>query len=647
MLVQPEVVMNLMMIMLLVLPIISIAVLHWFPDKYLPRHKWIPAIFPVIYNLIGVAIFIIIRLTDTPDYHHLVNIPWFRLPGVSYYFSLSLNPYSGWFLALWSGGNLLFTFLTATAYFKINTYRRSLIHLCLSALAVNGFILTNDLLSVIFFWTLLDICAYLIVAGDRNVFNEHRQSFFQSLSANLLLLLATLSLLKVSGTYQIDLIISQLQSGVIGRDRILLPGILIIISGLLRILQPWLSRNNWMSNDNFVNTDSDSWSSPGDDFCVYYGLIPSGLLLIIKSSQLFTTFCLHSLWVAGFILAIIISAIIFKQTDFKRFIRLNLLLQIALVLIALGIKAIALSMFLIFGLLTTTILLIIFNRDYQTGLLYEAEPGSALMFPIRIVMLMNLIGFPLTANFNTRLLLFGSTAYQNNGTNPNLLLGGATGLILWMLSASIFKLFLHTHALEPIRRKTPALSPAVQWTAGTLALISLFPMITFPDFNPLTIVLRNSDLFVLKPAVVWQNGVLSLAIVYIGLMLFGLLTGFLVNKYMPSIDIFNLFSGFFSNLKDRIRFVIDEYAMSIARKLVRFDMIVASDLSLKIKNNCNHAIAKATQFNNLIANKFNRLETVPAALSENLFWRIRQIQFNLLILIALLILSVVILICII
>jgi hypothetical protein len=44
--------------------------------------------------------------------------------------------------------------------------------------------------------------------------------------------------------------------------------------------------------------------------------------------------------------------------------------------------------------------------------------------------------------------------------------------------ASIFKLFLHTHALDLSTENTGAFAGG-SMDSGTLALISLFPMITF------------------------------------------------------------------------------------------------------------------------------------------------------------------------
>ncbi len=629
--------MNLLMTALLILPMYSYCTTHWLPDKYLLKYRWLATIGLVVSGLIGIGLLIVIHLINSPEFVQTSALPWYKIGGYILSISLTINPLSGLVLAMWSTGSLLFSILITTAYFDKTTFRENLLNLSIGTLAANGFILTNDLLTLLFFWALTDLAAYRILSGSKYSISSKRTSNTLTILGNLGLLLAVTALFKSNASLRLDAISAQIIAGDIPPDQLLLPGIMIGLVSLSRIFQAWdISRNS-----------EGAHLRPSDELIQFSGLIPAGLLLIIKLLPVLTPSSPALLFFGGGG-AVIISGILMAQPDLKHFIHLNTVLQLCLSLIAIGIGAVTLSTYILIELSILNPLLIILTRDLQN--LRESYPenfyhDSALPLPIRILLLSGLIGFPLTLTFNVRLLLLNLISiFSSAGTAGRTILLILIGLIFFQSTVAIFRLFLISGVLRPVLRKSEPLPAILLWTSTGLAVLGLFPFFTLPQLNPLNLSLNGMSLLEHYPGTIplpkFQTINQPLLITYFSLLLIGLLTGFILSKYQLFDAVISRFTAFQTNLIARGNLFINNTVQTILRKIVRFDTQALPKLgSMMTSLSLNYP----GRHPKVTSNQATQLETSSVTLLSKILIFLRRVNLPALILLALLILIIILL----
>jgi len=633
--------MNFLMILTLILPLLSFFYTRWLPDKYLSNHKWLMTVGLAASNLVAIGIFGIIFLVNAAEFVQTYSVTWWKIAGHFFTMSLTLKPFTGLLLASWAASSLFFTILLSTVYFEPKTFRKSLMNLSLSTFAINGFILTNDLLTLLFFWALLDLCAYWIRSRNCDDIFERRAIHYLTIFENLLLLLAVYALFKTSSTSQIDAILVKIGGGEISVVQLLFSGVLIALVGIIRIIQPWLC-----SNSGEVLK-----AQPGDELIIYSGIIPSGLFLIAKLLPVIPSFLLIGLVITSGVIFLIGTLAIVAKRDFIQFLRLNTILQMSLIILTYSINAVALGAFFLIGFLALNLLLIIFICDFQpvsaTGEAVRSS-GSALIVPVRIVLLFGLIGLPFTMTCNARLLLLETVSlFGIAGSASRSFLMGMTGALFLLNTLVVFRLFLVTGALRPASRKTSPPSPMLQWFAGGLSILCLYPFYTFPRLNPLTTVLNGMALFSSEPTLGPRAENLPIVIVYTGLLLAGLTTGFIFSKYLNINGLMARINNYRTGLRTWFQTTLHRYLAVTTQKAARFDTVLLPEFGFIMTKHFNRVVNTFNRLNDKCARRFIQLEAVPTAFSERIFQRIQQLKFYNLILIVLLILSITILICII
>ncbi|MFH1213079.1 MAG: hypothetical protein V1681_03260 [Candidatus Neomarinimicrobiota bacterium] len=639
--------MNFLLILLLSLPAFSYLVFLCVPDNKLVKYKLPSTLILVIANLVGVGLFIILLLINDAEYSRTIAITWLQIAENSFTVSVTLNNYSALLLALWAIGSLIFTVLISTERFDPRTFRESLANLSIAGFVMNGLILANDFLLMLFFWALLDFCTHRIYLKSERTSPDRRLADGLTIGGILLLILTAFILYSLANTFQIDLIVNGITSGKIRAGQLLIPGIFIALIGAIRIYQSSLKCG--------------SSQDASDEFIVNAGLIPSGLILLVKLYPILTSFCLNILAIGGGIGAILLTLALLTQNDFRQFIRLNTLIQISLLLIVLGIGALPVAAFLLIAIFITNYLLICLIRLDPSIL--KVAPGTADNdsgqntlsggFIVRLATLFIVTGLPLTMVFNAKILIFNTVlANPDYSEVSRIIVTGLIGLVLLLNVAAIFRIFLMTGALKLSHPpKTVTHSLISRLIVAGLIVVSLYPIYTLPQYNPLTIDLNLRDLFINNPMsgeVTTQAATdFTPMVVYLAIILIGILTGFLFKKYLKGAKLEYMLAAVKSGLRKHSLIPVIQCSNVAARRMAWFDKTLIPDLGARLVKFAEFTVRFINRLNAGGAREMIRIQEGPNRLAEQLFQKIQRMKFYNLILISLIILTIIVLICII
>ena len=639
--------MNFLLILLLSLPALSYLIFLCVPDNKLVKHKLPASLILVIADLVGVGLFIILLLINDAEYSRTIAITWLQIAENSFSVSVILNNFSALFLALWAIGSLIFTVLISTERFDPHTFRESMANLSIAGFVMNGLILANDFLLLLFFWALLDFCAHRIYLESEHTGSDRRFAEGLTIGGILMLTLTAFILFSMAHTFRIDLILNAISSGKIGTRQLLIPGVFIVLIGAIRIYQSSLRCG--------------SSQDVSEEFIVNAGLIPSGLILLVKLYPALTQFCLIVLAIGGGVGAIMLTLTLLAQNDFRQFVRLNTLIQISLLLMVLGIGALSIVAFLLIAIFIMNYLLICLIRLDPSAL--KVAPGTAANdsgqvtltgnFIIRLAALFIVTGLPLTIAFNARILIFDSVlANPGYSEVTRIIVTSLIGLVLLLNVAAIFRIFLTTDALKLSRPpKTATDSLINRLVVAGLIVVSLYPIYTLPRLNPLTIDLNLRDFFVNHPVpgeVTTQAATdFTPAVVYLAIILIGILTGFLFKKYLKAVKLEYMLTAVKSGLRKHSLIPAIHSSNVVARRVAWFDKTLIPDLGIRLVKFAESTVRFISRLNADGAREMTHIQEGPNRLAEQLFQKIQRMKFYNLILISLIILTIIVLICII
>jgi len=626
------------MILLLILPVLSYLTLHWLTDKYLLNHRWLSGSALIISNLCGIGLFIIFCLINEVGYVRTISSTWLTIANHSFLISLTFNNFSAWILALWATGSLILITIISTSDFDPRTYRENMFNLSISVFAVNGLLLANDFLLILWFWATLSLSVYRILFRIAYNSSNHHLSNGLIFTSFLILVLAVVLLFSITGSFQIDTIVAQLASGAIVSRQMIWPAIMIILAVVLMISQLVLHQKP----DNRVIIQ------PSDEFIMFCGLMPSGLFLLIKLLPILPVICTHALTIMGGLSALIALIIHLTKSDFSQFIRLNTVVQISLILIAIGVGYVSVSIFLLISLFIINILSIILIRDFKS----VVEPdGFSITLPIRVIVWFNLIGLPLTLVFNARLQIL-QAIFSNPGLNPimTMIAIGLLGAIFFLNSAVMFRIFFMTNAYKPVRRKNSPVVPLMHWIAAGVAIASLYIFYTFPILNPLITKFNDLLLYRIYPV---DNSLqdyslirLKSLIIYTSTIGIGLVFGFILTKYIKVDKLALRLNNWNKSLQNHLLQPIANLTHNTARKAVRFDTVLMPTGEARTWKFLQRIVAYFSCLNDHCSRQLAGLEGISIKLTNKLLEKSQQIKFVNIIGIVLLILLIIILICI-
>ncbi|MFA7709698.1 MAG: proton-conducting transporter membrane subunit [Candidatus Neomarinimicrobiota bacterium] len=631
--------MNTLMILLLILPIISYLTSCWLRDKYLLNYRWLSGAGLIFSSLVGIGLFVILRLINDAGYVRTISHTWLTFSSHSFLISLTLNNFSALMLALWAAGSLVIVTLISTNYFDPHTYRDNSINLSIATLAINGLLITNDLLGLLLFWALLDMCAYrILIRNDYNP-SQNRTADFLTITSHLSLIIATFILLSISGTFRIDLILDSIESGAIFTGRLFWPGIMIILAAIFRILHHAFREK----------PDNRQITRLSDDFIIFSGLLPAGVFLLIKMLPVLPTVCLKGLILFGGLSALIALIIHLTKSDFRQFMRLNTIVQIGLLFMTIGLGAVQVSVFLLIVFFIVDVLLIVLIRDFNA----TSEPsGFSINLPIRLIIWFNLIGLPLTLAFNIRFLLL-QAIFVNSGAGSTFLAFtiGLLGAIFFLNGAVMLRLFLTTNAYKPRRRKNAPVATLTHWIIAIIAVESLYPFFTLPVLNPLTTQLRDMYLYVIQPV---ESGLpdyslsqINSIIIYAATVVTGMAFGFILTNYSNTSALGRQLIIINEFMRNRIVQPLAVVVRKFASKLLGFDSVLIPACGIRAVKLFLRSTTYLNRLNERCARRLAKLENVPAKLTDRIFQRAQSTKFLNISGIVLLILLIIIVICII
>ncbi|MFH1214742.1 MAG: hypothetical protein V1681_11680, partial [Candidatus Neomarinimicrobiota bacterium] len=344
-----------------------------------------------------------------------------------------------------------------------------------------------------------------------------------------------------------------------------------------------------------------------------------------------------------------------------QFIRLNTLIQISLLLIVLGIGALPVAAFLLIAIFITNYLLICLIRLESSALMVQPNASDddswqvtlSGNFIIRLATLFIVTGLPLTMAFNAKILIF-DTILANPGYSEvsRIIVSGLIGLILLLNIAAIFRIFLVTDALQLSRQpKAVTDSLITRLVVAGLIAVSLYPIYTLPRLNPLTIDLNLRSFFINNPVSgeVTTQAVTDFtpAVVYMGIILIGILTGFLLKKYLKAAKLEYMLVAVKSGLRKHSLIPVIQSSNAVARRIAWFDKTLIPDLGARLMKFAESAVRFINRLNADSARELTRIQEGPNRLAEQLFQKIQRMKFYNLILISLIILTIIVLICII
>jgi len=629
--------MNILMILLLLLPILSYLIAQWLTSEYLLNRRWLSVLFIIISGLVGFGIFIVLLLINTPDYVQTISIVWANIARHSMPLSLSLNNLSGLILALWAMGSLIFTILIATDYFDPNSFRENLANLSLGVLAVNGLILANDFLLFIFFWALIDFSIYRIIFRKLDKTDDTCLPNFMVIGGHIWLMLAALSLFKISGTLRFDLIFDDVLVGKISTQQLILPGSMLVLAGIFRTYSPFFR----------FQLNSQEKAPISNEFILFCGLMPSGAFLLLKLFPIVPQICINGLMILSGIIALIFLIVYLARTDFNQFLHLNTIFQISLIIITIGLGSLTTSAYLVFILFMTNFMAIILIQDFQPT---SDSVNFSIALPIRLIIWLSLMGLPISLAFNSRLrLLQISSAFSTNEAILQTIITVILILSYFINVVLMFRTFLITSSFKPKRRKTFRVAPLTHWIICGMGIFCLSPFFTLPYFNPLTTELRFLPLFS-------NNGVqlpdysqysLNLLVIYSAILVIGLIVGFILSKYFKA----EKFAQWLANIKINAR----KYSITpvvncsriVSRRIVQSDTTFFPGFNKYFAGIVQQTAISLNRINTICAQKISRLVKIPEKFLNKILESIYNLKFQVLIAITLSILIITVLICII
>ncbi|HPN74040.1 MAG TPA: hypothetical protein PK386_01950 [Candidatus Marinimicrobia bacterium] len=628
--------MNILIILLLLFPICSYLLTRCLPDKYLLNRRWLSILFLVISGLIGLGIFIVLLLINMPDYVQRISWTWANIAGHSLQISLLLNNFSGLLLALWALGSLIFAILTATDFFSPDHFRENITNLALGTLAVNGLILANDFLSLIFFWALIDLIIYRVVFRKINKASESYFPDIMVIGGHILLILVAFSLFKICGTFRFDLIIEEVLSGKVDPQQLILPGSMLILVGILRIYSPFFR----------YQFNSQTKMPISDEFILFCGLMPSGLFLVLKLFPIMPQIFLTGLMIFSGISVLIFLIIHLAKTGFNQLLHLNTIFLISLLIITIGLGTFPISASLLFILFMTNFMLIILAQDFQP---MSDSANFSIALPFRLIAWLSLIGLPISLAFNTRLLLLqASLTLSSNKPIHGTIISALLVLNYFLNVVVVFRIFLKSGWYEPKHRKIDRVTPLTHCIIAGISIVCLYLFFTLPNFNPLTTELRFFPLFSIQgsqPLDYSQFSSNSL-IIYSAILLIGLVVGFITAKYFKAEKFSRWLTEFSLDFRRYSMIPVANFSQVVARKIGHFDTVLFSRVSQSLMQTARTVILFINRINGIGAQQITKLKEVPEKYLNRILDGIFNLKFQVLIGIVLSILIITVLICI-